>query len=164
MSTIKEIMQVGVGVPDRKAFADFSHDMLGLPTTNSPDGNATYLRVDRYPHRLAARTAREPVLNYIGFDVGGPDALAEWKNQLRAKDIAWRTGSRDECSERQVADFIEFKDPDAQPLASSHGFEIATESVRYTRELNVTGLGHVLLTVKDTQRSHDFYTGMWACA
>ena len=113
MSTIKKIMQVGVGAPDRKAFADFSHDMLGLPTTNSPDGNATYLRVDRYPHRLAACTAGEPVLNYIGFGVGGPDALAEWKTQLRAKDIAWCTGSRDECSERQVADFIEFKDPDA---------------------------------------------------
>ena len=38
------------------------------------------------------------------------------------------------------------------------------------RELNVTGLGHVLLTVKDTQRSHDFYTGVlgfrlsdWVC-
>jgi hypothetical protein len=26
------------------------------------------------------------VLNYIGFDVGGPDALAEWKTTLAAKD------------------------------------------------------------------------------
>ena len=75
--TIKEIMQIGVGMPDRKAFADFSHALLGLPTTNSADGTVTYVRVDGYRHRLAARTAAAPVLHYIGFDVGGPDALAE---------------------------------------------------------------------------------------
>ena len=160
MSTIREIMQVGVGVPDRQAFANFSHDMLGLPTSDSADGITTYMQIDHYRHRLAARTAREPVLNYISFDVGGPDALAEWEKKLAAKEIAWRAGSRAECRERQVADFIELRDPDGHPLALSHGFEIATEPVRYTRELNVTGLGHVLLTVKDTQRSHDFYTGV----
>jgi catechol 2,3-dioxygenase-like lactoylglutathione lyase family enzyme len=32
--------------------------------------------------------------------------------------------------------------------------------VRYTRDLSVLRLGHVLLTVADTQRSHDFYTGV----
>jgi hypothetical protein len=101
MSTIKEIMQIGVGMPDRATFAHFSHDMLGLPTTNSPDGTVTYTRVDRYPHRLAARTAPEPVLNYIAFDVGGPDALSEWKTKLAAKDIDWRAGSREECLERR---------------------------------------------------------------
>ena len=82
MSTIKEIMQIGVGMPDRATFARFSHDMLGFPTTDSPDGNVTYMRVDRYRHRLAARTTRAPVLNYIGFDVGGPAALDEWKTKL----------------------------------------------------------------------------------
>ena len=63
MSTIKEINQIGVGMPDRETFAQFSNDMLGLPTTDSPDGNVTYVRVDAYPHRLAARTAPAPVLN-----------------------------------------------------------------------------------------------------
>src|SRR5207247_9196453 len=48
------------GMPDRETFAHFSHDMLGLPTTNSPDGTVTYIRVDRYQHRLAARSAPEP--------------------------------------------------------------------------------------------------------
>lgn len=158
MTTIKEIMQVGVGVPDRYAFARFAHDMLGFPTTNSLDGNVTYTRVDRYSHRLAARSAPAPVLNYIALDVGGADALTEWKTRLAAKSIDWRSGSREECGQRQVADFIEFKDPDGHPLALAHGFETGKDPVRYTRELNVTNLGHVLLTVNDTQRSHDFYT------
>jgi 2,3-dihydroxybiphenyl 1,2-dioxygenase len=158
MTKIEDIMQVGVGMPDRERFAQFSREALGLPATDSPDGTVTYVRADHYQHRIAARTAPFPVLNYIGFDVGGLDALAEWKKKFRDKDIDWRPGTREECLERQVADFIEIKDPDGHPLALSYGFAIGKEPVRYTRDLNIVGLGHVLLTVMDTQRSHDFYT------
>ncbi|HEX2930233.1 MAG TPA: VOC family protein, partial [Candidatus Binatia bacterium] len=160
MTTIKEIMQIGVGMPDRESFANFSRDMLGFPITASPDGRVTYIRPDRFQHRIAARTAAAPVLNYIGLDVGGASDLDEWKGKLATAGIDWRSGSREECLERHVADFIEFKDPDGHPLALSHGFEIDNEPVRYTRDLKMVGLGHVLLTVNDTQRSHDFYTGV----
>jgi 2,3-dihydroxy-p-cumate/2,3-dihydroxybenzoate 3,4-dioxygenase len=160
MTKIQEIMQVGVGMPDRERFANFARDILGFPTTKSPDGKIIYVRPDRYQHRIAARRAPEPVLNYIGLDVGGPDELAEWKTKLGAEGIDWRSGRADECVERHVADFIEFKDPDEHALALSYGFEIDKEPVRYTRDVNVLRLGHVLLTVKDTQRSHDFYTSV----
>jgi 2,3-dihydroxy-p-cumate/2,3-dihydroxybenzoate 3,4-dioxygenase len=109
---------------------------------------------------VAARTSPEPVLNYISFDVGGHEALAEWRTMLDAKAIAWRQGGRQECLERRVVDFIELNDPDGHTLALSHGFQSDNEPVRYTRELKVNGLGHVLLTVHDTQRSHDFYTSV----
>ena len=85
MSTIKEIMQIGVGMPDRETFARFSHEILGFPITNSRDGTVTYMRVDRYPYRLAARTAPEPVLNYIAFDVGGPGRTFRVENQARGQ-------------------------------------------------------------------------------
>jgi 2,3-dihydroxybiphenyl 1,2-dioxygenase len=160
MATIQEIMQVGVSVPDREGFANFVRDILGLPAATSTDGNITYVRADRYRHRIAARTAPEPILNYIGFDVGGSDGLAEWKTKLTAAGIAWRDGNSAECAERQVADFIEFKDPDRHTLALSYGFETDDEPVRYNRDIKVLGLGHVLLTVNDTQRSHDFYTSV----
>jgi 2,3-dihydroxy-p-cumate/2,3-dihydroxybenzoate 3,4-dioxygenase len=170
MTKIEEIMQVGIGVPNREAFGRFSRDTLGFPTSDSPDGSVTYIRVDGYSHRLAARSAPEPVLQYVTFDVGGPDALTEWKTKLAAEKIAWRPGRREECLERQMADFIEFNDPDGHCLALAHGFDLGKEPVAYTRDLNITGLGHVLLTVKDTQRSHDFYTGVlgfrlsdWVC-
>lgn len=170
MPTIHEIMQIGVGTPERERFANFARDLLGFPATTTADGKVTYIRPDRYQHRIAARTAAEPILNYIGFDVGGTHELADWKTKLGADGIDWRAGSLEECRERQVADFIEFKDPDGHPLALCYGFEIDKEPVRYTRDLNVAGLGHVLLTVKDTQRSHDFYTTLlgfrlsdWVC-
>jgi 2,3-dihydroxybiphenyl 1,2-dioxygenase len=160
MTKIHDIMQVGVGMPDRERFESFARDLLGFPVSRSPDGKVTYVRSDQYQHRIAARTATQPVLNYVGFDVGGPQQLAEWETKLTAAGIRWRQGGPEECAERHVANFIEFPDPDGHPLALAHGFEVDNEPVRYTRELSVLRLGHVLLTVKDTQRSHEFYTGV----
>ena len=134
--------------------------MLGFPVTKSPDGKVTYLRPDQYQHRIAACPASEPALRYVGFDVGSPQELAEWETKLTAEGIDWRHSTTEECVERHVTDFIEFTDPDGHHLALSYGFEIDKEPVRYTRDLRVLGLGHVLLTVEDTQRTHDFYTGV----
>ena len=147
MTTIHDIMQVGVGMPDRERFENFARDMLGFPVSRSPDGKVTYLRPDQYQHRIAARTAAEPVLRYVGFDIGGAEELAEWETKLTAEGIKWRRSTREECAERHVTDFIEFKDPDGHPLALSYGFEVDKEPVRYTRDLSVLRLGHVLLTV-----------------
>ncbi|HET8563410.1 MAG TPA: VOC family protein, partial [Candidatus Binatia bacterium] len=170
MTTIHDIMQVGVGMPDRERFENFARDMLGFPARRSPDGNVTYVRPDQYRHRIAARTAAEPILRYLGFDVGGPQGLAEWETKLTAEGIDWRRGTPEECVERQVTDFIELEDPDGHHLALSYGFEVDKEPVHYTRDLSVLRLGHVLLTVNDTQRTHDFYTAVlgfrlsdWVC-
>ena len=160
MTTILDITQIGVGVPDRERFDNFTRDMLGFPVSRSPDGKVTYVRPDRYPHRIAATTTRESTLRYLGFDVGGKQELADWQTKLTAEGIHWRHGTAAECAERRVTNLIEFTDPDGHNLALSYGFEVEKEPVRYTRDLSVLGLGHVLLTVKDTQRSHDFYTAV----
>jgi 2,3-dihydroxybiphenyl 1,2-dioxygenase len=160
MTTIHDIMQVGVGMPDREGFENFTREMLGFPVTRSADGKVTYVRPDQYQHRIAACTAPQPALRYVGFDVGGPQELAEWEAKLTAEGIAWRRSTAAERVERHVTDFIEFRDPDGHPLALAYGFEIDKEPVVYTRDLSVLRLGHVLLTVADTQRTHDFYTGL----
>jgi 2,3-dihydroxybiphenyl 1,2-dioxygenase len=160
VTKIQEIMQVGVGVPDREEFENFARDMLGFTASRSADGRVTYLRPDPYPHRVAAYTAPAPVLQYIGFDVGGRQQLAEWETKLTAACIDWRRSRPNECVERHVTDFIQFNDPDGHALALSYGFEVDKDPVRNTRDLNVLHLGHVLLTVADPQRSYDFYTSV----
>ena len=158
MPIIRDIVQVGVGVPDRERFENFARDLLGFSASRSADGSVSYLRPDSYPYRIAAYTAPQPVLQYIGFDVGGREQLAVWETRLTDEGIAWRRSGPKECAERHVSDFIEFEDPDGHMLALSYGFEVSKDPVTCTRDLRVLGLGHVLLTVADTQRSHDFYT------
>ena len=160
MTTIKDIMQVGVGVPDRDKFETFAQDLLGFPTSRSPDGLISYARADVYHHRIAARTAAQPVLDYLSFDVGGAEQLGGWKSKLEAQAIKWRSGNPKERVARRVADFIEFADPDGHTLALCYGFQTELSPPRYTREVKVLRLGHALLTVRDIQRSHDFYTGI----
>jgi len=160
MTTIHDIMQVGVGMPDRERFEHFARDMLGFPVASSPDGKIAYVRPDQYQHRIAAWTTPQPVLRYVGFDVVVAPQLAEWKSKLTAGGIDWRGSTAEECGERHVAEFIEFAYPDGHHLALSYGFEFGKGPVRYSRDLSVLRLGHLLLTVKDTQRSHDFYTGV----
>src|SRR5262245_22043571 len=137
MATIHDIMQVGVGMPDRESFENFARDMLGFPVSRSMDEKVTYVRPDQYQHRIAARTASDPALRYVGFDVGGASELAEWKTKLTTEGIDWRRSTPEECAERHVKDFIEFTDPDGHPLALSYGFEIDNSPVRHTRDLNV---------------------------
>jgi 2,3-dihydroxybiphenyl 1,2-dioxygenase len=170
MTSIKEIMQVGVGAPDLESFDNFAREALGFAVSKSSEGKISYVRADPYHHRIAASAAPAPILRYIGFDVGGAEQLAGWETKLGSARIEWRRGTRDECIERHVSAFIEFEDPDGHHLALACGFDVADEPVRYSRELSVVGLGHVLLTVKDTQRSHDFYTSVlgfrlsdWVC-
>lgn len=82
MTTIHDIIQIGVGMPDREKFENFTREMLGFPASRSPDGNVTYVRPDQSHHRIAARTAPQPVLNYVGFDVGSAQELAGWEAKL----------------------------------------------------------------------------------
>jgi 2,3-dihydroxybiphenyl 1,2-dioxygenase len=160
MPIIRDIVQVGVGVPDREEFENFVRDLVGFTAYRSADGSVTYVRPDSYPYRIAAYTAAHPALQYIGFDVGGREQLAAWKTHLTDAGIDWRSGESKECAERHVSDFIQFHDPDGHVLALSYGFEVSSDPVSYSRDLRVLGLGHVLLTVADTKRSHDFYTGI----
>jgi 2,3-dihydroxybiphenyl 1,2-dioxygenase len=160
MARILDIAQVGVGAPDRVGWERYSQDVLGFPTFRSADGGVTYVRWDGYHHRLAIKDAPEARLRYVAFDVGDADALKEWVDVLVSKQIAVRRVEAAECRERRVADAVEFQDPDGHPLALGYGFEVAQEPVRYTRPVSVLRTGHVLLTVRDTRRAHDFYTGV----
>jgi len=92
VTNIRDIIQVGVGMPERENFEKFARDLLGFSTSRSPDGKVSYLRPDQYPHRIAASTASSPVLQYIGFDVGGRVELSEWESKLSSAGIQWRRG------------------------------------------------------------------------
>lgn len=170
MARLLDIAQVGVDVPDLAQWEHYSREVLGLPTTRSADGRVSYVRWDAYHHRLALKEGPEPRIRYIAFDVGGPEALEEWSDRLAAKQIAVARVDGAECRERRVSDAIELHDPDGHPLALGYGFEVSQEPVVYTRPLSVLRMGHVLLTVRDTTRAHDFYTGVlgfklsdWIC-
>jgi 2,3-dihydroxybiphenyl 1,2-dioxygenase len=160
MTQIVDIAQVGVSVPDRIRWEEYARDVLGFPTFRSADGAVTYCRIDAYHHRLALSDGVEPALHYVACDVGSAAALAEWRETLAAQGVGTNPVAAAQCAQRRLVEAIELRDPDGHAVALGYGFEMAQEPVRYTRPLSVLRLGHVLLTVADTKRAHDFYTGV----
>lgn len=160
MAQILDIAQVGVRVPDRRRWEQYADEVLGFPTFRSSEGAVTYVRWDAFHHRLALSEGTEPELRYLVFDVGSAEALEEWAAVLTSKRVAVSRVDAAQCRERRLAGAIDFQDLDGHPVALGYGFQVAQEAVRYTRPLSVLRMGHVLLTVRDTARAHDFYTGV----
>ena len=115
-------------MPDREGFERFARDLLGFPVSQSADGKVSYVRPDHFQHRIAAYTAPAPVLNYVGFDVGGPQQLVAWQTKLTSEGISWRHSSPEERAVRHVGDFIELTDPDGHHLALSRTASRSTVS------------------------------------
>ena len=63
MTTIKDVVQIGVSTPEREKFAEFTRDMLGFPSHTSPDGNISYIKSDNYQHRIAGRASGTSAAN-----------------------------------------------------------------------------------------------------
>lgn len=159
MPRIVDIADIGVGVADRRRFESFAEDILGFVPFRSLDDAQTYFRWDDRHHRLSVADAPANELRYVAFDVGGADDLKDWTDALAEKGIAVRPGSAKACGERRVSAFAEFDDPDGHRIVLGHGFAPAETPARFNRELSVLRTGHVLLTVADTARTCDFYTG-----
>jgi 2,3-dihydroxy-p-cumate/2,3-dihydroxybenzoate 3,4-dioxygenase len=160
MAQILDIAQVGVGVPDRQRFEQFSAEMLGFPTCRSQDQGVTYVRWDGFHHRLALYDAPGNELRYIAFDVGSQAEMDQWAKVLDGKGIAVRRGSPAECAQRHATGFIDFRDPDGHPIALGYGFTLGKEPASFTRNLSVLRTGHAVVTSENTKRAHDFYTGV----
>jgi 2,3-dihydroxybiphenyl 1,2-dioxygenase len=160
MKEIVDIAQVGVVVADRARWEAYVHEILGFPTKRSENGALTYCRIDGCHHRIALTDGAQQGLSYVAFDVGSATALADWREALARNRVATEAVPAAECARRRLTEAIQFRDPDGHPLVLGYGFEMAQEPVRYTRPLSVLRLGHVLVTVSDTRRSHDFYTGV----
>lgn len=108
MITVDDIMEFGVGMPNREEFERFARDLLSFPVSQSADGKVSYVRPDHFQHRIAAYTAPAPVLNYVGFDIGGPQQLVAWQTKLHRKASVGATAAQRSVLNRHVADFIEF--------------------------------------------------------
>lgn len=155
---IVDIAQVGVALPNRSEWEKFAGDVLGFKTDRSADDAITYCQIDDRHHRLQLTDAAEPAMRYLAHDVGDAATLAAWRTSLAQSGVHSEDLDAATCAERHLAEAIELRDPDGHAIVLGHGFEKAASPATYTRRLAVERLGHVLLTVADTQRTHDFYT------
>ena len=160
---IQSLSYAGLGVVDPEAWVRFAVGGLGLQDAGTRDG-VRVLRQDNAEWRVALEKAADNDLHYLGFNAANARALKVAAAQLAAADVLVRTMNASELRHRAACAGITFADPDGLRLELVCGRGVAEtpfQSQFCTKFLaGDAGLGHVVLNVKDVERSVRFYAAL----
>lgn len=163
MASVTQLGYLGIGVGDIAVWEDFATQVLGLQISERGDDGALFLRMDEYHHRFTLHPGGQDDVGHIGWEVADEYALDAVAKRLRGAKVRITKGSATKAAERRVAGLIAFKDPNGIPTEVFYGplinFESPFASPRAISGFvtGVQGLGHLVLTVDDLDKSLSFY-------
>lgn len=161
MSAIKSLGYLGLGVKDLATWDTFATEVLGLQSL--PENNRRLLRMDEYAWRFALEQDDADDVVYAGWEVADARGLREVAERLRAVGVQVETTTAEEAAVRRVSELIRFSDPNGLKCEAFCGPTIESENpFRSPRVISgfVTGqqgLGHIVVTAADLQKSLRFY-------
>jgi 2,3-dihydroxybiphenyl 1,2-dioxygenase len=152
---------VGFKAADLEAWSRFGSDVLGLMPADAPEG-ALRFRTDAQSWRVSVEQGAEDDIDFVGFEVSGPNALAEMAARLIAAGVP--LGNDDEvlAGERGVTGLVSCRDPQGLRVEIYYGPTERHETPFASKAVSgfVTGeegIGHVVLTTSDIAGSRAFY-------
>ncbi len=169
MAGVTQLGYIGIGVKDIDAWEEYAQDVLGLQVSGKEEDGSLLLRMDAYHYRFILHPSGEDDLVFTGWEVKDATALDEIAGNLRAAGVEVEEASAELLAARHVLGAVRFKDPNgietelfygpffdnSNPFKSPRaisGFE--------TGEQGSMGLGHILVAVKNSKETSDFYTGL----
>lgn len=158
--TAMSLAYVGLAVTDQSAWLKFAVEGIGLTDVGETDGNHQ-LRLDERAWRIALHQSSDNDILYAGFDLESPQALEDLCAQFQKYDIAHRELTVKECRARDVSIGITTNDPEDLVLEFVFSGEVIARPLQSPNTTDFItgegGLGHIVLTVKDLERSLAFY-------
>lgn len=138
-------------VPDLEASVAHSTQILGLREVER-SGGSVFLTCGAEHHTLQLISDSETSIDHMGFEVAGPEALAQLRERLQGED---GVQILDEPVEPGVADALRFVSPIGHVYEAYHGMD--TTDANY----DATGVrpqlfGHFTLTAQDTAAAQEF--------
>ena len=157
---IERLAYVGLSVDDPQAWFRFAREGMGLADAGTI-GETRRLQMDDRSWRIALHKAPSNDLAYVGFEVDETAALDHLEAALRQRDIECRRLTPAQLDARCVRAGIAFKDPDGLDVEVIHGHAAASRPFESPLVrgfvTNGQGLGHVVLSIKDPERTVEFY-------
>lgn len=162
---IKSLMYVGFSSPEAAAWRAFGPDILGLQVASAAGEEVVRLRMDEAAWRIAVAPGETDNLDYLGWDVGGRELLADAVARVAAQGMEVVEGDAALAAERGVAGLAWFVDP----FGFRHElcFGQVAGAAQFVPEADVSGfvtgaggLGHVVVMVPDLQAATDFFVGL----
>ena len=162
-AAVRSLAYLGLGVSDPGVWRDYMTAFLGLGHAGkNADGADTY-RMDSARQRFVIEQSNADDILYAGFDVGGPEALRALAARLKQAGVRTIAGTAKECAARAVSEFIHVEDPDGLCVELAWGAQQVFETPFLPGRAisgflaGDMGLGHIVLTTSDLQRSVRFY-------
>ncbi len=140
---------------DLDGASEFATRILGLEPADRI-GNHRSFRSDRRMSTLSYE-AGNPSETIIGFELGSGEELESAAKTLEKIGHDVRRGSRAECDQRHVSDFIAFSDAGGGRIEFAVSPHVAG-AAKLSRDAGITGFSHVGLFSQDTERDEHFWT------
>ncbi|QEW01265.1 glyoxalase [Microbacterium caowuchunii] len=140
---------------DLDAWVAFASDLLGLQLSERTNDRLVF-RMDEKEYRLIVNKAETNGIRVLGWEVGGPEELAEIVARLQADGHEVAVHSREEARQRSVSALASFPDPDGIATYELY-YGLRESQDRFVSPAGATfvtgegGLGHAFLKVNDVE-------------
>jgi 2,3-dihydroxybiphenyl 1,2-dioxygenase len=149
-------------VKDLPRWQRLLQSVIGMvPSDPGADGALVFTH-DQHQHRVALSSGTSDDVTAVGWEAGDDATFESIVDHLKQAGIPLRNGSRSEARARSVERLVCFEDPDGNPLELFSGPRCSLRPFQSTLMprgflTGYTGMGHVLLTVRDLDRTRAFY-------
>jgi 2,3-dihydroxybiphenyl 1,2-dioxygenase len=162
MSAIAQLGYLGFEVSDLAAWERFATEVLGLGVVARASDGGFALRMDGHQQRFWIRPGPADDLAFVGWEVADGATLDGLVARLRERGCDVVEASTDEACRRGVARLVKLTDPDGLCLELHCTPSLASEPFQSTRVrsgfvADALGLGHLVVSAKDSESSKAFY-------
>lgn len=159
---VRSLGYIRIGAEDMDAWRTFAGEFLGMEAVSGDNPDAAYFRMDDHPHRLVVAPAAQNAVEAIGFQVAGPEELADMVAAVEGTGTKVRSLDHAAARDRRATEVVAFDDPAGNPVELFWGVALAHQPVSTPLVSGFVtgdqGMGHVVLTVGDGPAAYDFYT------
>lgn len=156
MIDLLDIRYVRLGSRDLGHAERFASRVLGLEPVRQ-EGGASYFRSDSRDHTLVYFEG-DPADHTVGFELRTADELERAAAELADRGLEVRAGTPDECEQRRVKAFVNFRDPTGNQIDLVVQPHHSGRRYFPSRDAGITGFSHVGLCTTDAARDERFWT------
>jgi 2,3-dihydroxy-p-cumate/2,3-dihydroxybenzoate 3,4-dioxygenase len=158
VTALRQIRYVRLGTRDLGAADRFAREVVGLELARSEQG-AHYYRSDDRDHTLVYFDG-DPQDHTVGFELADGDALEAAAAALSNAGFVVRAGSKEGCEQRQVRDFVNFRDLTGNSIDLVVRPHHSGRRHFPSRDAGITGFSHIGLCSADAPRDERFWTSL----
>jgi 2,3-dihydroxy-p-cumate/2,3-dihydroxybenzoate 3,4-dioxygenase len=165
MVNLHDIRYLRIGTANLDNAIEYCTRIVGLQLV-AREGKSAYFRSDKTPVRGDTRdhtlvyTEGDPADHSVAFDLQDHQSLDAVAAQIEKAGHPVHQGTREECEQRRVRDFVATRDP------TGNRIEIVARpqhsGVRYfpTRDAGITHFSHIGLRTSNAAKDEAFWTGL----